>query len=108
MNYKTSFERLNLKWFCVWYEGNSLQYLDTKHPSGTEISKRDSRSKEKSRSFPKNEHAKNELENIDLKTKYETMQKSLQDTKAQIKTMEQKLISKNSEVRYFNLYKLLS
>ena len=51
---------------------------------------------------------KNELENIDVKTKYETMQKSLQDTKAQIKTMEQKLISKNSEVRYFNLYKLLS
>ena len=46
--------------------------------------------------------AKNEHENTDLKTKYETIQKSLKDTKAQIKTMEQKLISKNSEVRYFN------
>ena len=51
---------------------------------------------------------KNEHENIDLKTKYETIQKSLQDTKIQIKTMEQKLISKNSEVRYFKLYRPLS
>ena len=88
----------------LWLLSLSATLLNIQTQNAQEVQKYQNEILDLKRGFEAFQHkTNNEHANNDLKSKYEAIQKSLQDSKTHIKVLEQKLMAKNSEVRNFEL-----